>query len=154
MSVSSAPAVHTPLSVEPTNTVSTANTVSTVRPAYQNSTYNMPPYGKLAASGYQDPRFAFDGIRSPVPWLDAPIFADGHPRPVTNNSYPSSVSNGNGLASARTHKLQPHASVMVHFACLVFLCFLLRLFSLIDSNSFSNLECYIEGPASYISTHE
>ncbi|XP_056683252.1 YTH domain-containing protein ECT2 isoform X2 [Spinacia oleracea] len=112
VSVSSAPAVHTPLSVEPTNTVSTANTVSTVRPAYQNSTYNMPPYGKLAASGYQDPRFAFDGIRSPVPWLDAPIFADGHPRPVTNNSYPSSVSNGNGLASARTHKLQPHASVM------------------------------------------
>ncbi|XP_021714930.1 uncharacterized protein LOC110682894 isoform X2 [Chenopodium quinoa] len=115
--VSSAPAVQTPLSVDPSDAVSNANAKGpNIRPAYHNSTYTMPPYGKpaaLPASGYQDPRFAFDGVRSPLPWLDGPVFADGHLRPLTNNSFPSSVSHANGPPpSSTTQNLCPHASVM------------------------------------------
>ncbi|XP_073225642.1 YTH domain-containing protein ECT2-like [Cicer arietinum] len=33
--------------------------------------------GRTPTSGYQDPQFGFDGVRSPIPWLDSPIFSDG-----------------------------------------------------------------------------
>ncbi|GAB2286963.1 hypothetical protein Dimus_021351 [Dionaea muscipula] len=85
-----------------------------IRPSYQNSSFaanNSYGRGGLPNSGYQDPRFCFDGIRSPIPWLDGPIFSDGQPRPVTSNSF-SSVSHGNGAQAARNQTLRPHANAM------------------------------------------
>ncbi|GAB4835100.1 hypothetical protein Ancab_000008 [Ancistrocladus abbreviatus] len=86
------PAVgQSPLSVETVN--GNANTVSNgsgkgtngstpIRSPYQNSSFGVnSSYGRnghqggVPASGYHDPRFCFDGMRSPVPWLDGPIFS-------------------------------------------------------------------------------
>lgn len=126
--VSSAMPAPTPLSVETAN-----NNVSTVantngkgpdasvpfRPGYQNSSFStngsyarggVP--GAVPTSGYQDPRFAFDGMRSPVPWIDGPYFSDGQPRPAATNSFPSSVTNANGTPSSRNQNLRPHANAM------------------------------------------
>ncbi|WVZ26454.1 hypothetical protein V8G54_004998 [Vigna mungo] len=60
------------------------NSVAPVKQANQNSSYSskasnervaMP--GRGPTSGYQDPRFGFDGVRSSIPWLDAPLYSDG-----------------------------------------------------------------------------
>lgn len=64
----------------------------------------------VPASGYQDPRFGFDGVRSPIPWLDGPIFSDGQPRPVTTNSVSSNIGN---IPSARNQNLRPVPHLMV-----------------------------------------
>ena len=73
-----------------------------VKPTYPNTPFNSnDSYGTGAlpggvpASGYQDPRFGFDGLRSPLPWLDGPgpVFSD--PRPVTSTSITLTISNAN-----------------------------------------------------------
>lgn len=88
-----------------------------VRPTYQNSSFNTNgSYGRGALPGgmvtpaYQDPRFGFDGMRSPIPWLDGPIFSDGQPR-QTSSSITSSVSNGSSVPSSRNQNLRPHMMV-------------------------------------------
>lgn len=84
-----------------------------VRPTtYQNSSFNANgSYGRGAQNAYQDPRFGFDGVRSPIPWLDGPIFSDGQHRPLTSTAITSSMSNGNGAAS-RNQNLRPHSHLM------------------------------------------
>lgn len=69
-------------------------------------------------SGYQDPRFGFDGARSPVPWLDAPIFSDGQPRPVSSTAISSSIPSGNNGTASRNQTYRPNSQYMV---CKVFL---------------------------------
>lgn len=72
-----------------------------VRPLYQNSSFNANANGSFGrgtlpggfASGYHDPRFAYDGLRSPIPWLDVTSFSDGQPRPVSSNSITSTGNN-------------------------------------------------------------
>ncbi|KAI5384781.1 YTH domain-containing protein ECT4 isoform X1 [Lathyrus oleraceus] len=68
--------------------------------------------GRTTASGYQDPRFGFDGARSPVPWLDAPIFSDGQPRPVTSTAISSSISSGNNGTASRNQTYRPNSQYM------------------------------------------
>ncbi|CAN4123256.1 unnamed protein product [Withania somnifera] len=94
--ITSAAADQSPLSVDSANGNSSGiangvkgNTGPTpVRPAFQNSSLTTnDPFGRGAfpggvASGYHDPRFAFDGVRSPIPWLDGSIFSDRLARPV------------------------------------------------------------------------
>ncbi|KAL3020648.1 hypothetical protein AAZX31_05G155500 [Glycine max] len=63
------------------------------------------------AKGYQDPRFGFDGVRSPIPWLDAPLFSDGQPRPVSSTTITSSISGGNNTAS-RNPTFRPNSQFM------------------------------------------
>nr|KAJ0187760.1 hypothetical protein LSAT_V11C900500110 [Lactuca sativa] len=49
------------------------NTASTpVRPnSYQNLSFNPNgTYGRGAQTGYQDPRYTYDGLQSTIPWLD------------------------------------------------------------------------------------
>lgn len=76
--------------------------------------------GSVPASSYQDPRFGFDGMRSPIPWLDGPIFSDGQPRPATSSSVPSAISNN---PSARNQSLRPPPHLMVvKFPFLVSFC--------------------------------
>ncbi|RVW23198.1 hypothetical protein CK203_099545 [Vitis vinifera] len=55
-----------------------------------------------------DPRFAFDGLRPPLPWLDGLVFS--YPRPVTSTSITSSISNANNVTALRN--LQPYSHFM------------------------------------------
>ncbi|CAI8618779.1 unnamed protein product [Vicia faba] len=68
--------------------------------------------GRTTTSAYQDPRFGFDGARSPVPWLDAPIFSDGQPRPVTSTAISSSISSGNNGTASRNQTYRPNSQYM------------------------------------------
>ncbi|XP_027348504.1 YTH domain-containing protein ECT4-like [Abrus precatorius] len=68
--------------------------------------------GRGPTSGYQDPRFGFDGVRSPIPWLDAPLFSDGQPRPVTSTTISSSISGGNNLTASRNQTFRPNSQFM------------------------------------------
>jgi len=99
------------------------NSVAPVKQANQNSSYSskasnervaMP--GRGPTSGYQDPRFGFDGVRSPIPWLDAPLFSDGQPRPVSSTAITPSISGGNNSAS-RNQTFRPNSQFMV---CTIF----------------------------------
>lgn len=84
------------------------NGTALTRPTYQNSSLNAScSYGRGAlpggvpASGYQDPRFGFDGLQSPIPWLEIPYFSDAQPRPMTSSSVTSAVGNGDSVPSSR-----------------------------------------------------
>ncbi|KAJ8574027.1 hypothetical protein K7X08_010538 [Anisodus acutangulus] len=83
-----------------------------VRPQFQNSSLNANgSYGLGAlpggvASGYQDPRLGFDGVRSPIPWIDGSIYSDGQAR--TSNSFTPSFSNGYAAPSSKNQNVHPH----------------------------------------------
>ncbi|XP_059281714.1 YTH domain-containing protein ECT4 isoform X2 [Lycium ferocissimum] len=83
---------------------------TSVRPAFQNSSLNTNgSYGLGAlpggvASGYQDPRLGFDGVRSPIPWIDGSMFTDGQAR--TGNSFTPSFSNGYAAPSSKNQNYQ------------------------------------------------
>ncbi|XP_019155591.1 PREDICTED: uncharacterized protein LOC109152390 [Ipomoea nil] len=112
--ISAAAADQATLTVDSANANSNGNAIgggikgnigsAPLRPAYQNSSFNMNgSYGRGTmpggvASGYQDPRFAFDGLQSPLPWQDA-TYSDGHSRPVNSNSF--TPSNRSGIPSSR-----------------------------------------------------
>ncbi|KAI3461911.1 hypothetical protein Pfo_018574 [Paulownia fortunei] len=127
----SAAADPAPLSVDSTNSKSNGiansggakgnNGTAPVRTTYQNSSFNVNgSYGRgalpggIPASGYQDPRFGFDGIQSPIPWLEGPYYSDGQPRPVTSSSMTSSIANGNGVPSSRNQNFRPHLMGLHH----------------------------------------
>lgn len=105
-----------PLTVDTANrnSNSTVNGVGVKGPTatwptnYQSPTYN--------ANGYQDGRYGFDGVHSPVPWLDSPMYSNGQAR---NNSNVAPFSNGNGVTS-RNQNLRPHTNVMVSLICIGF----------------------------------
>ncbi|KAJ4979035.1 hypothetical protein NE237_009815 [Protea cynaroides] len=95
------------------------NSSGPLRPSYQNSSLNsngsymrgvLP--GGIPASGYQDPRFGFDGMRSPIPWVDGPVFSDGQPRPVTSSSVSSTVSHISNVPPVRNQNLHPVPHLM------------------------------------------
>ncbi|XP_059628738.1 YTH domain-containing protein ECT2-like [Cornus florida] len=116
----SAAADQTPLPVDNANGIANGGGVkgnngsAPLRPTYQSPSYNSNgTYGRggqlggIPATGYQDSRFNFDGLRSPIPWLDGPIFSDGQPRPVTSTSLTSSISNAN-----KNQNIRPHSHLM------------------------------------------
>lgn len=87
---------------------------------YQTTSFNSNgSYGRGAmparvpTPGYQDPRFGYDGLRTPLPWLDAPLFSDGQLRPVANTPITSSNSNGNRIPSLRNQNYRPNSHFMV-----------------------------------------
>ncbi|PON32259.1 YTH domain containing protein [Parasponia andersonii] len=90
-----------------------------IKPAYQNSSFNSngsyargPLPGRVSTPGYQDPRFGFDGLRSGIPCLDAPLFSDWQPRPVTSTTITSSISSGNNIPSSRNQNYHPNSQFM------------------------------------------
>lgn len=96
--------------------VNGSNGSATLKPGSQNGSLTsngsfgrgvMP--GGVPTAGYQDPRLGFDGMRSPIPWLDGPIFSDGQPRPATS-TVSSAISNG---PSGRNQSLRPPPHLMV-----------------------------------------
>jgi len=87
------------------------------KPSQQNSSLTSNnSYGRgalpngLPSSGYQDPGFSYDGIRSPVPWFD-PVFPDAQHRLTTNN-VPSTGPHANST-SGRNQNLRPLPHLMV-----------------------------------------
>ncbi|OIW19285.1 hypothetical protein TanjilG_20410 [Lupinus angustifolius] len=89
-----------------------------VKLAYQNSFSSNASYERGAVpsrgpnSGYQDPRFGFDGVHSPVTWLDAPLFSDGQQRPANSTIISSSVSGGNNSTASRNQNFRPNSQFM------------------------------------------
>lgn len=90
------------------------------RATYQNTSFNSngsygrgPLPGGVPASGYQDPRYGYDGLQSPYQWLDNPYFSDVQPRTVTSSSMNSSISNGNSVPSSRNQNFRPHMMVCI-----------------------------------------
>ncbi|KAF8395980.1 hypothetical protein HHK36_017591 [Tetracentron sinense] len=107
-----------PLSVETankkTNSIANGgnNGSAPLIPSYQKSSLNSNgSYGRsvfpggISSSGYQDPRFGFDGMRSPIPWLDGTIFSDGQSRPATSTSVSSTISHINNIPSGRNQNI-------------------------------------------------
>ncbi|GFY99004.1 evolutionarily conserved C-terminal region 2 [Actinidia rufa] len=61
--------------------------------------------GGIPTPGYQDPRFAFDGLQSAIPWLDGPIFSNGQPRPTST----SMVSHANNTPASKNQNFHSHS---------------------------------------------
>ncbi|XP_044505807.1 YTH domain-containing protein ECT4-like [Mangifera indica] len=95
-----------------------SNGAAPFKPSYQTSSFNSNnTYGRgslpgcIPTSGYQDPRFSFDGIRSPNRWLDGSMISDSQHRPV-NNANNTTISNGNNITSSRNQNYRPNSHYM------------------------------------------
>ncbi|KAG8479154.1 hypothetical protein CXB51_029819 [Gossypium anomalum] len=66
------------------------------------------PTGNLS-QGYQDPRFSYDGIQSPIPWLDMSMSPNGQSDQTANGGFSSYTNN---LSSGRNQNLHPFPHVM------------------------------------------
>ncbi|MBA0591044.1 hypothetical protein Gorai_019732, partial [Gossypium raimondii] len=66
------------------------------------------PTGNLS-QGYQDPRFSYDGIQSPIPWLDMSMSPNGQSEQTANGGFSSYTNN---LSSGRNQNLHPFPHVM------------------------------------------
>ncbi|ONK74313.1 uncharacterized protein A4U43_C03F4960 [Asparagus officinalis] len=95
------------------NGTTTGNNGSVLqKPSPQNTSLTSNgSYGRggIPSSGYQDPRFSFDGMRSPVPWYDSSLFPDAQHRMSTN---PSTGSHGTNSTSGRSQNLRPLPHLM------------------------------------------
>ncbi|XVE78726.1 hypothetical protein DITRI_Ditri14bG0001700 [Diplodiscus trichospermus] len=85
-----------------------------VKPSYQSSFNSNNSYGRgaplgIPTSGYQDPRYGFDGFRSPIPWLDGSMFSDGQHRPVTSTGINSSFSKANSVPFSRNQNFRSNS---------------------------------------------
>eukprot|EP00262_Sarcandra_glabra_P022162 TRINITY_DN96_c0_g1_i1.p1 TRINITY_DN96_c0_g1~~TRINITY_DN96_c0_g1_i1.p1 ORF type:complete len:635 (+),score=131.86 TRINITY_DN96_c0_g1_i1:271-1905(+) len=82
-----------------------------LRPSFPNSYLNSKgSFGRGVLQ--QDTRFGFDGIRSPAPWIDGPIFSDRQNRPATSTSVSSAVSHISNISSTRNQNLRPLPHLM------------------------------------------
>lgn len=83
------------------------------RPSPENpSISSNGSYGRGAVqsglpSGYPDSRYAYDGVCSPIPWLDSSAFPDGQHRLATTSSISSPVFHVGNNASTRNQNLRP-----------------------------------------------
>ncbi|KAH7857538.1 hypothetical protein Vadar_013787 [Vaccinium darrowii] len=89
---------------------------ATTKQTYQNGSYSsngsfgrggLP--GVFPASGFQDPRYGYDGMRSPIPWLD---YSDGQSRPVTSTSMLSPISLANNVPGSKNQSYRPNSHYM------------------------------------------
>ncbi|KAB2015368.1 hypothetical protein E1A91_D08G020500v1 [Gossypium mustelinum] len=126
--LTSAAADQKPLPVETPNSNSNGvanggsvkgnNGPGAIKPSYPssfntNNSYGRgPPPGSVPTSGYQDPRYGFDGFRSPIPWLDGSMFSDGQHRPVSSPAMNSLVSKANGFPSSRNQNFRSNSNYM------------------------------------------
>lgn len=124
----SAPADEKPLPVETLNVDSNgpknggmkgSARTGTLKSTHQNSGYNTNGSFGLAslpgslASGYQDVRFGYNGLDSPMPWSDGPTFADGQPGRVANTGIANSISNAKNVPSSTYQSYRPNSQIMV-----------------------------------------
>ncbi|XP_074564826.1 LOW QUALITY PROTEIN: YTH domain-containing protein ECT2-like [Curcuma longa] len=65
--------------------------------------------GANPSSGYQDPRFGYDGMWSPISWYDSSMFPDGQQRPTSTNNGSSMISHIGNTTPTRNQNLHlPH----------------------------------------------
>ncbi|XP_050937359.1 YTH domain-containing protein ECT2 isoform X4 [Cucumis melo] len=89
------------------------NGAAPMKSSYQNSTFGSNAYargalpGHIPASGYQDPRYGYDGLRNSFPWSDGPLYSDGQSRLVSSSTITSSISNANNIPSSRSPSFRP-----------------------------------------------
>lgn len=140
-----------PLPVETANPNGTAlangggtkgnNGAAPIKSTYQNSAYGsnvsyargaMP--GHIPTSGYQDPRYGFDGLRSSFPWSDGPLYSDGQSRLVNSSTINSSITNANNMPSSRNPNYRPNTHYVVSMPSITVL---LILFSFRTNMEFS-----------------
>ena len=88
-----------------------------LRPSHQNSSLSSNgSYGRTSLptgvpySGYQDPRFGFDGTRSLIPL--AYMFFNGQSKYVVSVGFSSPVSHANNFPSRRNHNFRPIPQLM------------------------------------------
>ncbi|XP_057509024.1 YTH domain-containing protein ECT2-like [Actinidia eriantha] len=88
------------------------NNPAPTKQTYQNSSVNSNgSYGRcglpggIPTPGYQDPRFAFDGLQSAIPWLDGPIFSNGQPRPTSTSMVP----HANNTPASKNQNFHSHS---------------------------------------------
>ncbi|XP_038880715.1 YTH domain-containing protein ECT2-like isoform X2 [Benincasa hispida] len=90
-----------------------SNGAAPLKSTYQNSTFGSNAYargalpGHIPASGYQDPRYGFEGVRNSFPWSDGPLYSDGQSRLVSSSTITSSISNANNIPSSRSPSFRP-----------------------------------------------
>ncbi|CAH9106741.1 unnamed protein product [Cuscuta epithymum] len=82
------------------------------KPLYQNSSLNangrLP--GGYTSSVYHDPRFAYDGLHTSIPWFDTSSFSDGQANmPVSTTSSTNSV-----YPQSRNPNFRPHLMGLQH----------------------------------------
>ncbi|KAG9452028.1 hypothetical protein H6P81_004932 [Aristolochia fimbriata] len=96
-----------------TNVNVSNNGATSIRPNFHKSlSKSNGSYGRgvlpsgIPPAGYQDPGFGYEGIRSPIPWSDGPVFSDGKPRPTPPSTSPqfSSIS----PSTNHNHRPVPH----------------------------------------------
>lgn len=117
------------------------------RPNYQypyldpNSSHGRGGLSTVVPSpSYQDPGYSFDGIHSPVTWLDTSIFAGGQSKHNANAGYTSPISHSNNFPSGRNQNHRPHLTVC--WDCLFLICGgnQLKLFPFIHTHTY-NIIC-------------
>lgn len=76
-----------------------------------NGSYRGGMQNGLSPSGYQDMRYGFNGMQSPIPWYDSSLYSNGQHRPNTS-SVSSSVSHAsNGTSRNQNQRSSPHLLV-------------------------------------------
>lgn len=82
-----------------------------------NATYGRGgPVGGLPSSGYQDPRYNFDGMRSPVSWYDGSSFSDAYARSAISNPASSTAPHTANSDSSRNQNARTVPQLMGYHA--------------------------------------
>ncbi|MQM12200.1 hypothetical protein Taro_045114 [Colocasia esculenta] len=63
--------------------------------------------GGMASGYHPDPRYAYDGMHSPIPWFDSSGFPDGQHRLAATSTVSSTVSHVGNNISARNQNVHP-----------------------------------------------
>jgi translation initiation factor IF-3 len=85
---------------------------STPVPYNTNGSFGRDSLAAGIAAGYQDPRFAYDGLRSPLPWSDGLAIGDGKPRNIATNVLNHSVSNAKNVPSSKNQNYLSNSHFM------------------------------------------
>ncbi|KAJ3697183.1 hypothetical protein LUZ61_000888 [Rhynchospora tenuis] len=76
--------------------------------ANQNGSYRGALQNGLSPSAYPDMRYGFNGVQSPMPWIDSSLYSNGQHRP-NSSSMSSSVSHAsNGSSRNQNQRSSPH----------------------------------------------
>ncbi|KAK8956751.1 hypothetical protein KSP39_PZI000497 [Platanthera zijinensis] len=68
--------------------------------------------GGHPSPGYKDPKFNFDGMRSPIPWFDGPMFSEAYARSAATNATPSTASHNTNAAQSRNQSIRSVPQLM------------------------------------------
>lgn len=112
-----------PLSVDSVHANANLSNNGSLKVNNQGTTLKSTPYnsnssfgkGSLpgVAAGYQDSRFAYDGLHSPLPWSDGIELTDGQTENMAANVLNHSVSNAKNVLSSKSQNYRTSSHFMV-----------------------------------------